>query len=101
MQKEELILFPAIASLERGGTAVGIAGPVAVMEADHDHAGAMLAELREITGNYVVPAWGCRSVQALYLGLRELEVDMHAHVHLENNVLFPRALALTGPGTHR
>jgi regulator of cell morphogenesis and NO signaling len=101
MQKEELVLFPAIASLERGGPADGISGPVAVMEDDHDHAGALLAELRELTGDYVVPAWGCRSVQALYQGLRELEADMHVHVHLENNVLFPRALALAGPGAGR
>jgi regulator of cell morphogenesis and NO signaling len=101
MQTEERVLFPAIASLERGGPDAAISGPVAVMEDDHDHAGALLAELRAITGDYVVPAWGCRSVQALYLGLRELESDMHLHVHLENNILFPRALALAGAPADR
>jgi hemerythrin-like domain-containing protein len=68
--------------------------PVTVMEDEHDHAGRLLAELREITGGYEMPEWGCGTFQALYRGLAELESAMHVHIHLENNVLFPRALAL-------
>jgi regulator of cell morphogenesis and NO signaling len=53
-------------------------------------------ELRAITSGYVAPFWVCRTFHALYDGLAELEAAMHVHVHLENNILFPRAQALTG-----
>jgi len=94
MRKEELVLFPAIRSIEEGLPASGprLEAPIAVMEHEHDHAGALLAELRAITGDYVPPSWGCATVHALYHGLAELEAAMHVHVHLENNILFPRAL---------
>ena len=62
------------------------------MENEHEHAGALLAELRFMTDGYQVPEWGCATVRALYYALAELEASMHVHVHLENNVLFPRAL---------
>jgi regulator of cell morphogenesis and NO signaling len=98
MRKEEMVLFPAIRAIEsgRGRPAVPIAAPIAVMEGEHDHAGALLAELRSITGGYVAPSWACETFRALYHGLSELEAAMHVHVHLENNILFPRALSLTG-----
>jgi regulator of cell morphogenesis and NO signaling len=64
------------------------------MEHDHEQAGALLSELRGLTGGYGSPAWGCATLRALYQGLEELERSMHVHVHLENNVLFPRALQL-------
>ena len=97
MQKEERVLFPAIRRIEsgQGQPAVPIASPIAVMEEEHDHAGALLSELRVITGDYGPPVWACATVRALYFGLSELEAAMHVHVHLENNILFPRALALT------
>ena len=87
MRKEELVLFPAICA---GG---GPAAPIAVMEEEHEHAGALLAELRDLTEGYAPPAWACQTFRALYQGLAELEATMHVHVHLENNILFPRALA--------
>ena len=64
------------------------------MEWEHDRAGELLVELRRITGGYVAPEWACETVRALYHGLEEFEGSMHVHVHLENNVLFPRALRL-------
>jgi regulator of cell morphogenesis and NO signaling len=92
MQKEERILFPAIDAIETSKTAsVRLDGPISVMEYEHDHAGALLAELRSLTDGYQPPQWGCATLRALFAGLSELESSMHVHVHLENNVLFPRA----------
>jgi regulator of cell morphogenesis and NO signaling len=98
MRKEEFVLFPAIQMIETGDPhpAVPVAGPIAVLEHEHDHAGALLSELRAMTHDYVAPPWACQTFRALYQGLSELESAMHVHVHLENNVLFPRALALSG-----
>ena len=95
MQKEETALFPAIRMIDRGHgqPSLPLAAPIGVMEAEHDDAGALLSELRTITGGYVAPAWACQTFRALYHGLSELESAMHVHVHLENNILFPRALA--------
>lgn len=95
MRKEEMVLFPAIRAIEAGGPAsVGISAPIAVMEHEHDHAGTLLSELRTLTDGYTAPEWACQTFRALYHGLAELETTMHVHVHLENNVLFPRALGL-------
>ena len=95
MVKEEQMLFPTIRRLDAGQAAMPIAAPVQVMEDEHDHAGALLAELRRLTNGYSAPEWACGTFRALYTGLAELESEMHVHVHLENNVLFPRALART------
>lgn len=95
MRKEERVLFPIIRQLDRqphAASAMPIAAPISVMEQDHDDAGALLLELRAITDGYATPEWGCVTWRALYAGLADLESDMHVHVHLENNVLFPRAL---------
>jgi regulator of cell morphogenesis and NO signaling len=95
MRKEELVLFPAIRNIEKGGTSrVPLDAPIRVMEWEHDRAGELLAELRSLTDGYRPPEWACATVRALYQGLAELEASMHVHVHLENNILFPRALAL-------
>jgi regulator of cell morphogenesis and NO signaling len=98
MRKEEFVLFPAIHAMEAGEErpGVSISAPIAVMEDEHDHAGALLSELRTLTDGYVRPGWACETARALYQGLAELESEMHVHVHLENNILFPRALALSG-----
>jgi len=98
MWKEELILFRSIRAIEAGATpaVLPLSAPISTMEVDHDRAGRLLAELRELTDDYVAPAWGCETVRALYRGLAELERSMHVHVHLENNILFPRALRLAG-----
>jgi regulator of cell morphogenesis and NO signaling len=99
MAKEDSILFPAIAQAEEaGGTYAAesgawnwIAQPIDVMEAEHDQAGAALATMRQLTGGYTPPADACPTFRGLYFGLGELERAMHVHVHLENNILFPRA----------
>jgi regulator of cell morphogenesis and NO signaling len=97
MRKEELVLFPAIRNLERGAAAkMALDAPIRMMEWDHDRAGELLGELRSLTCDYVPPYWACATVRALYQGLAELEAGMHVHVHLENNILFPRALAMVG-----
>jgi regulator of cell morphogenesis and NO signaling len=67
-------------------------GPIAVMEAEHEAAGAALRRIRELTGDYTLPPGACTTWNALWHGLEALEVSLHEHIHLENNVLFPRAL---------
>jgi regulator of cell morphogenesis and NO signaling len=99
MMKEEHILFPFIEQLEAepGGRhpMLGhIASPIGVMEAEHDSAGAALATLRALTSSYAVPADACATFRGYYDGLATLERDLHEHIHLENNVLFPRARAM-------
>ena len=96
MQKEERVLFPAICGLEDGERrhASWIQHPITVMEQEHDRAGELLAELRRLTHQYAIPDWAWATVRALHQGLEELEASMHVHVHLENNILFPRALTL-------
>lgn len=96
MAKEDEMLFPAIldrAQGRRGGLADVVDQPIAAMEADHDDAGRALAEMRRLTHSYMPPPDACPTFIGLYWGLAELERDMHEHVHLENNILFPRAVA--------
>jgi regulator of cell morphogenesis and NO signaling len=88
MVKEEKILFPMI---EQGQGAMA-GGPVSVMKQEHDSAGAALRRLRELTKDYQVPPGACNTWRALWHGLAALEESLHQHIHLENNILFPRAL---------
>jgi len=88
MMKEERILFPMI----KAGQGAQALGPVQVMEAEHASAGAALARLRLLTGGYRVPEDACATWTALWHGLAAFEQAMHQHIHLENNILFPRAL---------
>lgn len=90
MQKEEQILFPMV-KLGRGAMAQS---PIAVMMHEHEAAGAMLLRLRELTSDYTVPAEACNTWNALWHGLADLETELHMHIHLENNILFPRALGV-------
>ena len=96
---EETILFPYIGKLGGGQQAAlppmfgSVEQPIARMMADHDQAGAELRELRGLTGNYTPPTAACPTWRALYRALEDLEQDLHQHIHLENNILFPRALA--------
>lgn len=99
MQKEEQVLFPAIRRME--GSPVppqfpfgSVANPIHVMEAEHDQAGACLAAIRELTEDFRVPEGACNTYRVMLESLRELESDMHQHVHKENNILFPRAADL-------
>ncbi len=64
------------------------------MEQEHDHAGDCLLRLREHSNDFTPPDWACNTFRALYDALRELEIDLHQHIHKENNILFPRAMAL-------
>jgi regulator of cell morphogenesis and NO signaling len=86
MKKEELILFPAMMRSASGG----LGAPVAEMRHDHDDQGVHLRKLEAITNGYALPAEACRSWQALYRGTAKLADDLMEHIHLENNVLFPR-----------
>ncbi|MBX2927718.1 MAG: iron-sulfur cluster repair di-iron protein [Saprospiraceae bacterium] len=103
MLKEEKILFPYVKVMEKArkaGHAVPVpsfgtaAGPVNVMEAEHEVAGEILSRLREITGDYALPAEACNTWRVLWSLLAEFEEDLHEHVHLENNILFPKALEM-------
>lgn len=97
MMKEERILFPYIEALEgsnkRSACFASVENPIAVMVADHDQAGAILSTIRALTSDYRTPEGACATFQALYRALEEFERDLHRHVHLENNILFPRAIA--------
>jgi regulator of cell morphogenesis and NO signaling len=88
LSKEEQVLFPLIAN-GQGRIAVG---PVHVMEMEHEEHARALAILRRLTNNFDPPAEACITWRALYLGLRQLEEELMVHIHLENNVLFRRAL---------
>jgi regulator of cell morphogenesis and NO signaling len=105
MNKEDAVLFPAIAALERGEAPNRSAGwtwidqPIVVMEAEHASAGAALERIAQLTDGHVPPADACPTFRGLYHGLAELERDMHVHVHLENHILFPRAAALARSAT--
>ena len=100
--KEEKILFPYVESLEepsRGESCFGtVQNPIRMMMREHEAVGEILGELRAVTGAYAAPSDACVSFQALYAGLRDLEADLHRHIHLENNILFPRAIALESAG---
>lgn len=97
---EENVLFPYIKQLDGSKRAVlpdvfaGIQQPVKRLMMDHDHAGDELRLLRETTNNYLPPNDACTTYRALYRALEDLERDLHRHIHLENNILFPRALKL-------
>jgi regulator of cell morphogenesis and NO signaling len=103
MHKEEAILFPFIEKYslaESQGSPMppvpfgSIANPIAMMEREHVSAGGALVEIRALTRDYQLPPYACSTVRALYDGLEALEADLHVHIHLENNILFPRAIAL-------
>jgi regulator of cell morphogenesis and NO signaling len=95
MHKEEQVLFPAIVRIGAGNPS-DVSGPVAVMEHEHDEAGAALTRMRELSGGFTPPLDACNSFRAMLDGLRELELDTHEHISIENNILFPRALAMAG-----
>ena len=99
LNKEERILFPYIKQLdEKGGDTSGIfrsvQEPVAVMEDDHDIVGKLAVDIRNLTDNYALPEHACTSYALLYKKLGDFEDDLHTHIHLENNILFPKAIAL-------
>lgn len=99
MFKEENILFPHIKNLASGrkeGQArfASVEMPIRMMEHEHEHASGILRAIRELSGNYTPPPRACNTHKALLWGIQELEADLHKHIHLENNILFPRAMEL-------
>ena len=105
MFKEEQILFPYILELDKAATQNRPApfapfgtvnNPVRMMMTEHDTAGDILREMRKLSSDYLVPADACISYQTLYQALEAFEQDLHQHIHLENNLLFPNAVALEG-----
>ncbi len=107
LEDEERDLFPRVARLvaagrdgeaappaEAGNAAAGAGAPLGALEDDHEHAGAIMHRIRELSGGFAPPADACTTYRALYANLEEFESDLHRHVHLENNVLFPGVRAL-------
>ncbi len=102
MIKEENILFPFIKQLDSNDSNVAgqqhhafksVESPIDMMEHEHEIVGRKMEEIRELSHNYTVPEDGCASYAYLFKSLDEFEKDLHVHVHLENNILFPKALA--------
>jgi len=105
MMKEEMVLFPYVVRMEEAviqkepvvpppfGT---VQNPVSMMMHEHDNAGIALRVLRQASNDYTTPPDGCVSYQTLYRALADFEADLHQHIHLENNILFPKALAMEG-----
>lgn len=96
---EENVLFPYIRQLYQKQASAypmfdTIQQPIEQMMKEHDQAGDELRVLREITNHYQTPADACTTYRALYRAMEDLERDLHHHIHLENNILFPRALSL-------
>lgn len=89
MLKEERVLFPM---LRAGLCGPQVFMPVRVMEHEHDEHGVQLARIRQLTNDLVIPPHACATWTALYQNLRTLEAELMEHIHLENNVLFPRAI---------
>ncbi len=105
MQKEELILFPRIRKVEEinvSGNAASqmtvsaLETPILMMEEEHEQAGQWMEEIRQLTNNYTAPEDACTTYKLSFDCLRAFEADLHQHVHLENNILFPRTLELFG-----
>ena len=103
LMKEEMVLFPYIVRMEEAtiekepivpGPFGTVQNPVSMMEHEHDSAGNALRTMRAASNGYSAPADACVSYQTLYKALAELEADLHQHIHLENNILFPRAVAM-------
>lgn len=103
MQKEELMLFPHIKRLETAknthsavpkATFGSVANPIEMMMADHQNEGDRFNLISQLTNKYTIPEDGCTTYEVTYKQLREFEQDLHRHIHLENNILFPKALEL-------
>lgn len=103
MKKEELILFPRIKELQKLAdnedahlqlNITYLQSPINVMEQEHDHAGNLLNDIRLLSNDYTVPQDACTTYRLSFAALKAFELDLHQHVHLENNILFPKAIQL-------
>jgi regulator of cell morphogenesis and NO signaling len=103
MKKEELILFPYIKKLAAANKSNltidkaqfgSVNNPINMMEEEHETVGNLFKEIAVLSNNYTPPAWACNTFKALYAKLDEFEQDLHIHIHLENNILFPKAIEM-------
>ena len=103
LAEEEVVVFPMIVKLEAEKVSAdvepeesraSVGNPLAQLVQDHDHAGVLLAEIRSLSRDFNAPEYACSTYHAFFEGLKEFERDLHRHVHLENNILFPRAIEL-------
>lgn len=103
MHKEEMILFPFIvemAKAKKEGVKIDqpmfgtVGNPISMMEAEHESAGEIMFKIKELTDNYTPPKDACMTHQVTYHKLKEFEDDLFEHIHLENNILFPKAIEL-------
>jgi regulator of cell morphogenesis and NO signaling len=106
MQKEELVLFPRIKEIaalvlqhkDLNHAPAYINSPIQVMESEHDNAGQAMFEIRRLTNNYTAPEDACTTHKVCMDELKAFETDLHQHVHLENNILFPMAATMINTG---
>ena len=105
MKKEELVLFPRIKELQKLANNenarlqlnIGyLQSPITVMEQEHDHAGNLLNDIRILSSDYTPPQDACTTYRLCFAALKAFELDLHQHVHLENNILFPKAVGMFG-----
>ncbi|MDB3887412.1 iron-sulfur cluster repair di-iron protein [bacterium] len=103
MQKEEQVLFPYIKELvkaKKEGTPLipahfgSIQNPINVMDEEHTGAGDIIRQIKELTNNFTPPEDACNTFRALYAKLEEFQNDLFQHIHLENNILFPKSISL-------
>ena len=103
LMKEEVVLFPYVLRMEEAVVANepvlpppfgSVRNPVAMMMNEHDGVGSALRSMRQIGNGYAAPPDACISFQTLYQALVAFEADLHQHIHLENNILFPRAIEM-------
>jgi len=101
MRKEELVLFPRIKELQKIAdnenanlqlNMTYLQSPITVMEQEHDQAGSLLNDIRIFSNDYIPPQDACTTYRLCFASLRAFELDLHQHVHLENNILFPKAI---------
>lgn len=103
MKKEELMLFPFIKKMVKAKETNGdlmqppfgtVSNPIAMMMHEHDAEGERFREIAALTNDYVAPSDGCTTYKVTFAMLKEFEGDLHTHIHLENNILFPKAMVL-------
>lgn len=98
LQKEEQVLFPYLLALDTGDASPScfgtVANPIHMMQTEHDQIGELLHRIRDLSMDFSLPEDACGSYQSLFMGLADLEADLHQHIHLENNVLFPKGLVM-------
>ncbi len=99
LKKEEEVLFPAIKELLKSNspeTKATSISEITRMKGEHEFAGGTMDKINVLSDNYSVPDDGCNTYRVTYKLLEEFEDDLHIHVHLENNILYPKALSLSG-----